>query len=106
MCFDPGPLGLEERTSIEDLWALWGVFSEGPRKAGLMARIRRHPDFRRPDPVPTPPHGLEIAPAPGGEPMEAYVSEPMSPAEISARRRFEVRLWTGEVIDERGGPHQ
>ena len=38
--------------------------------------------------------------------MEAYVSEPMSSAEISARRRFEVRLWTGEVIDERGGPRR
>ena len=96
---NPGPLGLEERTSIEDLWALWGVFSDGPRKAGLMARIRRHPDFREPEPVSTPP-------APGDEPTEFHVSEPMSPAEISARRRFEVRLWTGEVIDERGGPHQ
>ena len=92
MCLDSGPLGLEERTSIEDLWALWGVFSEGPRKAGLMARIRRHPDYREPDCAPT----QEPAASPPARAREP--AAPMSPAEVAERRRFEVLSWTGEHL--------
>ena len=105
MCLDPAPLGLEERTSIEDLWALWDVFSEGPRKLAswLASGAIREPRARpRPDRSAWPRNRSR----PGDEAVEAYVSEPMSSAEISARRRFEVRLWTGEVIDERGGPRR
>lgn len=96
MTLNPGPLGLEERTDIGDLWHLWSITSEGPRKAGLMARIRRHPDHSEPDPTPGPPEPVAVPPVPGDEPTATRLDAQLSAA-ITNRRIRPVdneRAWT------------
>jgi hypothetical protein len=82
---------------------LWSVAPDGsPRKAGLAARVRRHPAYREPDPTRTPSDGLGAPPAPGGSPTETV--EPIEPdldPELAAKLRLVSSRPPRPVDDER-----
>jgi hypothetical protein len=100
MCPETGPPGIvrpgdpfpEERSDLEDICAMWAVSPEGsPRRAGLLARIRRHPDWHEPDPARTPQSGLDGAQT-GAEAIPELAAVAKLPR-VSSRPADDERAW-------------